>query len=371
MQNCNNYEELNLSDYIISIDAGNGGVNAIMAQKKGRYKSIYFPSVRAAVYGSSLGLGTQFETEADYIQWGGHNYVVGDDIKIARRGIERHQGAFRYGDEFHTFLITVAIAKLGIKGGSINLTTFAPPGMYLEASKTIKKRLDGTGNNLGISLKGDKNTRIFTIDKLTVHPEGLGALLCFALDRNGKALKTELFDGENVVLDIGMYTLDALQISDGNFNAESLANATWENSGIKTHILDPMLSRIKKQGGEDFDFLTIDDIDRVIRTGLETGNYELKVAALTTNIKPLLDKYSERYAQWIANNVIDGVFNGLRGIKSMVLVGGGATFTRDWLMQWYNEKLLDPTKHKSLQAIQAVEMNAIGGLRLALSKELT
>ena len=358
-----------MSDYIISIDAGNGGVNAVLAQENGLHKSIYFPSVRAAVYGDSLGLGAEFETEVDYVQWGGHNYSVGDSVKSTHKRIERHQGAFRYGDEFHTFLMTVAIAKLGITKGNIKLTTFAPPGMFVEARDAIKNRLEESKNRLAIQLKGDEEPRIFNIESITVHPEGLGALLCFALDKNGKMVETALLDGENVVLDMGMYTLDALQISDGNFNAESLANATWEKSGIKEHILDPMLYRIKKQGGEDFDLITVDDIDKVIRRGLKTETYNLTVASISVDIKPLLDKYSERYAQWIANNVIDGIFNGLRGVKSMILVGGGATFTRDWLIQWYGDKVLDSSKHKTMQDIEPIEMNAVGGLRLALSKE--
>jgi len=36
-----------MSDYIASVDAGNGGTNAVLSQPKG-YKSFYEPSVRAA-----------------------------------------------------------------------------------------------------------------------------------------------------------------------------------------------------------------------------------------------------------------------------------------------------------------------------------
>ena len=46
--------------YTISIDAGNGGTNAVMAQKRG-HKALYFPSVRAVTSGESLGLGSQFD----------------------------------------------------------------------------------------------------------------------------------------------------------------------------------------------------------------------------------------------------------------------------------------------------------------------
>ena len=359
-----------MSDYIISIDAGNGLTNAVLAQKKGTYKSIHFPSVRAAASGDSLGLGSAFEMDTEWVEFGSHRYFVGDDAKLSRQPLERHQGAFRYGDEFHIFLITVAIGKLGIKSGSIDLTTFAPPGLYLEARKAIEKRLKQAGNKLSIQFKGDKEPRVFTIENLTVHPEGLGALLCFVMDKNGKAVDSNLLEGENVVLDLGMYTLDALQVSDGQFNPESLSSATWENGGIKAHILDPMLRAVKKQGGEDFSLITTDDVDRTIRHGLATGDYTLTVAGIEANIKPLLDKHRERYSAWIVNNIIDGVFNGMRGIKSLILVGGGATFVREWMNEYLgDDKLLNPDANKAAKGVDAIEMNAVGGLRLALSKQ--
>jgi len=41
-----------LTDYIASVDAGNGGVNAVIAAKnKSGYKAYYEPSVRAAATG--------------------------------------------------------------------------------------------------------------------------------------------------------------------------------------------------------------------------------------------------------------------------------------------------------------------------------
>jgi len=205
---------------------------------------------------------------------------------------------------------------------------------------------------------------------LTVHPEGLGALLCFVMDSKGKTVDNDLLDGENVILDLGMYTADALQISDGSFNPENLSSATWENGGIKAHILDPMLRSIKKQGGEDFSLVTTDDVDRVIRQGLATGNYTMVVAGIEANIKPLLDKHSERYAGWITNNIIDGVFNGMRGIKFLILVGGGTVFVREWINRYIGAgKLLDPNANKVAKGVDAIYMNSVGGLRLALSKQ--
>lgn len=357
-----------MSKHTIAIDAGNGGTNVVIAQKRG-HKAIYFPSVRAVTSGESLGLGSQFEMDYEYVDWGGHRYLVGDDVFISRNAVERHQGAFRYGDEFHLFLIAVALGKIAPKGGKIDLTLFAPPGLFFDAKQAIEQRFKEHKNSIAIKFKDDKKPRIYTIENLNIHPEGLGALLCFVLDKEGKAIESDLLEGDNVVLDLGMYTLDALQVTDGQFNPESLASATWETGGIKVHILDPVL-RMVKRAGEDFELLTTDDIDRALRNGLATGDYILKSGASQVDIKPAIDKYSERFAGWIANNIIDGVFNSLRGIKSLILVGGGAPLARPYLQKWHNEKMLDASKFKQTKTVSEVEMNAVGGLRLAVSREL-
>src|SRR5690606_19936520 len=129
--------------------------------------------------------------------------------------------------------------------------------------------------------------------------------------------------GDTVLLDLGVYTLDALKLVDGNFNPEALEHATWEDAGLNVHVRQPILRTLKAQSDE-FGGLTVDDVDLVIRQGLTTGDYTLRVAGYEVELLPLIDKHRERYAGWIANNICDGVFNGFRGVKSVILVGGGA-----------------------------------------------
>ena len=129
-----------MSDYIASVDAGNGGTHAVLALSKG-YKSFYEPSVRAAATGDSLGLGKGWELDYDYVDWNGHRYVTGDDVvRITRRQLERHMGANRYGNEFHQMLVAHALARLGIKSGTVDLTLFAPPGMYNDLKVFVHDR---------------------------------------------------------------------------------------------------------------------------------------------------------------------------------------------------------------------------------------
>ena len=357
-----------MADYIVAVDAGNGFTNAVRAKGKG-YESIGFPSVRASVSGDSLGLGEQFEMNVDYVQWSTFRYAVGDDVFTSRRAIERHQGAFRYGDEFWLFLVSVALGKLlPKKGGSVDLTVFAPPSMFFDAQTGINERMKTIKNTIAVQFKGDSKPRIFKIEKITVHPEGLGAVGAFALDDTGQAVASDILEGQTVVLDLGMYTLDALSMNNGQFNPESLQSATWEGQGIKTHILDNVLRVVKKQG-EDFALLTTDDIDQAMRQGLSTGNYTLVSGASAIDIEAAVKKFAQRYADWIANNIIDGVFNSLRGIKSLILVGGGATLTADFLKEYYSEKLLQVAHHQHVADVLPTELNAVGGVRLAIARQ--
>lgn len=359
-----------MSDYIASVDAGNGGTNAVLSQPKG-YKSFYEPSVRAAASGDSLGLGKGWEMDYDYVDWDGHRYVTGDDVvRVTRRQLEHHIGANRYGNEMHQFLVANAVARLGIKSGSVDLTLFAPPGLFNDLKTFIHDRFSQRGGKVEISLKGDKKPRKFQYEHVTVWPEGLGAAACFVLDDKGDQIPSDVLSGEVVIMDLGAHTLDAVQLSNGNFNAESLQHATWEAGGVHVHIREPILRAVKKQLGDDAANLTVDDIDRVIRLGSVSGDYTLTVAGLDADLKPLIDRYCERYAEWVSNNIADGVFDGFRGIKSVILVGGGAGLVEPYLSKqtWYGSKILDRKSHKTTKDVHPVDMNAVGGLRLALHR---
>lgn len=354
-----------MPDYVISVDAGNGGTNAVLAKPNGSIKTVYFPSVRAAATGESLGLGKDWELQYEWVDWGGHRFVFGDDvIRVTRRNLERHHGVQRYGDEFHQFLVAVAAGKLGITDGAIDLTLFAPPGVYNQVKSTIKNRFSDKDGQVLIKFKGDSKARSFWYENITVFPEGIGAAACFILDSDGNTVDTDLLSGEVVILDMGVYTLDALKLHDGNFNPEALEHATWENGGLNVHVHQPVLRSLKKQS-DDFVNLTVDDVDYVIRQGLKNKGYQLRAAGLEVDIKPLVDKYAERYAGWIGNNIVDGVFSGFRGIKAAILIGGGQPLTKHWLKKWYSGKILDRKQYENARKIHPVDMNAVGGLRLA------
>lgn len=361
-------------DYTVSADAGNGGSNVVMAKANG-LKTYYEPSVRAIATGESLGL-EGFELQYEYVDWYGNRYITGDDVlQGMRRGVERHMGANRYGDEFHQFLVANALARMGVKKGDVDLTLFAPPGLYGTARQEIRDRFLENGGKVEIKLKSDKRSREWRYANVNVLPEGIGAAMCLMFDDDGNLEDPDVLNGSVVVLDIGAFTLDALQLRDGNFDPESLEFATMENEGVNTHVRRRLLRMLQKHD-EDFSTLDVDDIDLLLRRGYTTGDFTVHVAGKELNVEKAVFNVAERYADWIANNVIDGVFNGLRGIKTMILVGGGAVMVGDKLMELYGPydptrpdkggKILDARKHPTTKKIHPADMNAVGGLRYAL-----
>lgn len=357
--------------HIISVDAGNGGTNAILL-RDGRNKSTYFPSVRAAATGNDMGFG-EMEMAYDYVDWGGHRYVVGDDVvTVTRNAVERHQGAMRYGNEFHQFLVAYAIRQLNVKDGEIDLTLFAPPGMYKAASESIKKYFPNGDGWVAIQMKKDKQPAVWRYTNINVLPEGIGAVLCYAFEPDGTPIpNADALKGTTLVLDSGMYTFDAVAMTNGKFNPENLKHTTWENGGLGVHVHQPVLEKLKATSS-DFDFTTIDDIDMVIRNGLQHGDWYIRSGTQQVNLQELIEKMAERFANWVSNNIIDGPFHNLRGISNVILVGGGTTLIEKHLTNWYNTKeskrILNPKDFPSAKGIHPTMLNVEGGIRYAQFK---
>ena len=358
-----------MPDYIASVDAGNGGTNAVLKKTKNKtYKTFYLPSVRAAATGESLGIGSQFEMDYQYVDWHEHRYVFGDDVvRVTRRRLERHMGIDRYGNEFHQFLVAVALANLGLEKGSVDLTLFAPPGQFVNLKQNIIDGFTEKDAAVNMMLSGDEELRNWNYENVTVWPEGIGAAACFILDDQGDMIETDVMHGDVVIFDLGAYTLDTLRLQDGNFNLESLVQATHEDSGVHTHIRFPLLRELQS-ADEDFTVLTVDDIDVAIRKGLSEDNWKVYSAGKSVDLKSPMETYRKRYAEWIANNICDGQFNGFRGVKSVVLIGGGSLLIQDYLQKWYPDKIFDPSQHETTKKIHPVYFNAIGGMRLAMMR---
>lgn len=347
---------------IASVDAGNGITNAIL-----NGKPIDFASVRAAVSGDSLGLGNGAigELQYDYVNWYTNRYIVGDDVlRISRRALERHLGSNRYGNEFHHFLVAVALAKLGVKSGEVDLTLFAPPGLYNDVHQRLQERFEVNGGQVELQFRHDAKPRKWVYNRVTVWPEGLAMAANLLLNDKGQVVNEDLFEGDVLILDIGVYTLDAILLSDGNFNPELLQSATWENGGTNEHIRLPLL-KLVKAASDDFTHMTVDDIDLALRSEdkiLRAGGQEI-------NLSKPLEKLEERYAEWIANNVIDGTHSGLKGIRLCIVGGGMAPRIDPFLRKWYTDKIFNRASNAIAQRYPPGFWNSWGGYKLAMMRE--
>lgn len=350
-------------DYIISVDAGNGGTNAVMAQSGGKYKSYYAPSYRASTDGQTLTMPGGIKVmEYEWIDWNGRKYVVGDTaMRLGSDDVETHRGDNRYGNEFHQMLVAHAVAQLGVKEGTVHLVLFCPPGIYETTKDLIKKRF--MESPVDIRLSGDKKPRKWTYEQITVLPEGVGAAACILIDQNGVLVNSDVMAGRFLVLDGGAQTFDVIEFANGNVNPRVLK--TYKNQGVIKHIIQPILTHYQKVYG----YLNIGHVDSAIRRGLVTGDYILDPDNAAIDIKPTLMKLEADYAGWVANTVIDGDLDRADAYRRIMCIGGFENLCGSYMHGWYGDKLIDFKKVETLKKIDPVDVNAVGGLRFVLAQQ--
>lgn len=356
-----------MADYIISVDAGNGGTNAVMAMPGGKYKSYYAPSYRAVTDGQTLTMPGGIKVmQYEWIEWNGRKFVVGDTaMRLGSDTVETHRGDTRYGNEFQQMLVAHAVAQLGVKEGTVHLVLFCPPGIYEKTKDQMKKYF--MESPVEIRLSGDKKPRQWTYEAVTVLPEGVGAAACNLIDHNGKLVNSDTMAGRFAVLDGGAQTFDVVEFVNGNINPAALKHATFKNQGIIKHIINPILDHYKQGYG----YLNIGHVDSAIRRGLVTGDYILDPDNAAIDIKNVVASQSENYAAWIANEIIDGTLDGLSAIRTVDPIGGWDNLCGKYFRKWYGPKVLDVKKVETRKKIDPVDVNAVGGLRYVLAQTQT
>lgn len=359
---------------LASIDPGNGGTKGVRASVNGVPTFDYFPSVRARSMAIELENAGIKQLKYETYDWQGQRYVVGNDVvNVTDRGLERHQGYYRYGNEFHMFLTAVSLARLGVPNGEIILTLFAPPGYYNDARKNIKKAFEG--QTLRLASNKGKRQHEWDVVSVNVLPEGVGAVGCVAFDQTGQPVETDLLNGKVGFIDVGSYTVDTLILYNGSLSQENMQRATLDDNGIFAHIIEPILANIHAQG-HDFRGVTPDAIDMLLQSKkpriLEYGGYEID---LTDDI----DAAYSRYANWISNNVIDTELGGFSSFARAFLVGGGDKGIQPALVKIHGHydpdkprteqkgKIVKATKNTTFFGIFPAYWNAVGGLRMTLN----
>jgi len=352
----------------IIVDGGNGGTNAIYLKENGRRKRVYFPSVRAEVTDKKIGFA-EMELDFDYVEWGGTKFVYGDEVvRINRHNADRHRGQNRYGNELQSFLVAAAALEAKVKSGTYDLVMFAPPGMYQDVKGTMIDRFEG--KTLTIEPKRG-SAREYTFENVQILPEGIGAVICLGYNDDGTPFEGgALMRGRVIVIDIGTYTLDIMNFENGSLNMEPLPKSTWDDSGIASYIIEPLLAEIRDYNADLAASVTYDVIDMAIRDGLNGGDWTVEGGGQAANIEKAYHRRAEAYASWIANNIIDTYLSGLDGINAAVMIGGGHHMTGEYFDQWNYDKLVNYRKTPPLKKVDPVDINAEGAARNVLRKQL-
>lgn len=362
--------------HVCSTDAGTGGVDTAVlkaGQKPTSPTFDYFPSVRAVIRGKGLGLGAELEHQFAKVDWNGQSYIVGDDVtRVTRQGIDHYIGQDRYGSEHHQFLVLTALARCGVglkTPAHVALTLFCPPEYYATQKEAIRAAYEGKSYHFSYA---DKPHSI-TIGKVFVVPEGQAALYCFTLSPDGTPNQNNPLSGDVLFLDSGVYTLDCVLIRDGKVSPEHTFSIP--NAGLSQFVRIPLM--LAAQGaGRDFTNVSEDDIDQLIRAYAtakdESERYTactLFYGGYTVDLYSAMQACIRTYANWIVANALSR-FDGLRGIRHMVLVGGGASLITPVMCELYPDKVKNSSTppHYAAAKIHPVNANVVGGLRIALAR---
>lgn len=355
-----------MSNYIASVDCGNGNTSAMLAGSK---KSISFASIRTQITSKTLGLGKGHELDFTSAVWRGDTYAVGDDaLLLNRQRIDQHMGVNRYGGEHHQFLTAYALARLGVgakEAARVDLTLLCPPALYND----LKQRMIDaySSHPVEITLKGDRKPRQWAYESVRVFPEGYAAAGCFMLDSSGqKSPLASTLEGDVLLLDTGAYTTNVFRLHNGVFNSADLPQSSIQNGGGDEHIRKPLLEWVHSAGG-DLSAVTLFDIDRVLRLASASDDYLLHFGAGDIDLKPMVDHVGKQYADWLANQ-LDSRFNGLHEVKGLLVVGGNAAYITSHLNKWYGGKVIDYTGIREFAGMHAADLNAAGGLRMAMAR---
>ena len=369
-------------DYTVAVDGGNGMVNAYALWPNGKIKSTRLSAISARVTGDTLGLGGQ-EFKFDYYEFPNGKFVFGDAVALVGDRVNSHQSLYRYGDQAHRDLTAVALAKMGIKSGEIDLTVFCPPGIFKEERKRITNAF--ANSSVRLRKNNERKWRQWEYKSVIVLPEGITALGCFALDAQGYPVKNvEALSGTTLVLDLGMLTADSFLCIDGRFSAENIHSATSTDGGIKRHVLEPILHDLRADSKE-FRHSNWADVDIVLRRWLKRRSTCFRTerepdpcSACTTNcvisgprnniqLGRGFERYIDQYAYWVESAIIDSKYEAADKCSSIILIGGGGALIKRHLKGTYGDLILDTGKIASVKGVHPIDMNAVGGLRMAMA----
>jgi hypothetical protein len=371
------------SDYvldktIISLDPGNGKASGWYFD--GKYHMIMIPHARVPVTGARMGadnLGSQNKLE--FVDWQGERFGIGEGVwdMATRYPVETHQNTeARYGSEMHIFLTIATLAKLKAPSNvPLTIIVPAPPGLLNKVSKRIKDafRLGESGTNDGrwtIALNGKKPVT-YTIGRVITLPEGAGAFAAYRFDINGNVVPLptpqnyDALSGHVQIVDLGYGTGDTFDIFDGRIMPESIVHSTDPTAGVSTHLLQPVLDKVKEM--TDATHLTPAHVDgwlRIWTKGYNEAKATVMVSGKVLNLQSLFEKVCGRYADWIIQMKLEPAWR--NGADSVLEVGGGWLYIDSKVRASYRKRMiLTPSSYEHTKSVPLYDLNAYGQLALA------
>jgi hypothetical protein len=367
-----------LDNTIVSLDPGNGKASGWYFD--GKYHSVSIPHARVSVVGAKVGadnLGAQHTLE--FVDWLGERFGIGEGVwdLATRYPVETHQNTeSRYGSEMHIFLALAVLAKLKAPTNvPITIIVPAPPGLLNKVSKRIKDNFKAGENNLGdgkwtIALNG-KKPQTYTIARVITVAEGQGAFAAYRFDINGNVMDLtgsqgyDALSGHVQIVDLGYGTGDTFDIFNGRTAPESIVHSTDASAGISTHMLLPVLDKVKEL--TDATHLTPAHVDGWFRTW--TKGYGEKQATVTVsgkvlNLQALFEKVCGRYADWTMQMKLEPAWR--NGADSVLEVGGGWLYIDSKVRGYYRKRIiLAPSLFPHISTVPLYDLNAYGQLALA------
>jgi hypothetical protein len=368
-----------LDNTIISLDPGNGKASGWYFD--GKYHVITLPHARVPVAGARIGadnLGAQHKLE--FVDWQGERFGIGEGVwdLATRYPVETHQNTeSRYGSEMHIFLAVAALAKLKAPSNvPLTIIVPAPPGLINKVSKRIKDafREGESGANDGrwtMALNGKKPVT-YTIGRVITVAEGQGAFSAYRFDINGNVVELPIppqnhdaLSGHVQIVDLGYGTGDTFDIFNGRTAPESIVHSTDPTAGVSTHLLQPVLDKVKEL--TDATHLTPAHIDGWFRAwtkGYSEANATVTVSGKVLNLQPLFEKVCGRYADWVIQMKLEPAWR--NGADSVLEVGGGWLYIDQKVRAYYRKRtILNPANYEHTKGVPLYDLNAYGQLALA------
>lgn len=195
------------SNAVVVLDAGNSEVKAKTPGHEAKFTHALFELPESEY--ERIEAQSKGKPPEGYIRINGRSYAWGSLAE--RKGtVTRLSGAARYTKNYYGILVGVALSQLYTRGGDVKLFASHPPGDASYANDLLRAAL-GTYH-----IEASGQTRSFRVVGGSTFDEPVGGLMNVMLKDNGQQYaRSDITDGDTLVIDIGGLTTDLLSVAAG------------------------------------------------------------------------------------------------------------------------------------------------------------